>query len=78
MISEINRNFINIKKSLSGRGQNQTEISGIMPKFLENVLCKIFGYIKSSLCPDKASKCHNEAAFAVRLRNVKDLLAEPS
>jgi len=52
-------------------------ISGITHEFLENFLCKISGYLKSTLCPDKASKGQNDAAFAARLENVKQLLAEP-
>ena len=52
-------------------------ISGITLEFLENVLCKISGYLKLSLCPDKASKGQNEDAFAARLQNVEHLLAEP-
>ena len=75
--AESNKTFIKIKKSLSGKGQNQMAISRITHEFLENVLCKISGYLKSSLCPDKASKGQNEDAFTARLRNVKHLLAEP-
>ena len=78
VIAEINSNFIKIKKSLSGKGQHQMAISGITHEFLENVLCKISGYLKSSLCPDKASKGQNDHAFTVRLNNVRRLLEEPS
>ena len=78
VIAGINSNFIKIKKCLSGKGQNQMAISGITLEFLENVLCKISGYLKSSLCPDKASKGQNENVLAARLQNVRHLLEETS
>lgn len=76
VIREINCKFLNIKKSLSGKGKNQMAIPGITHEFLENVLCKISGYLKPSLFPSDSDKGNSASANAARSSIVHALLSE--
>lgn len=74
--SEINCKFLDVKKSLSGKGKNQMAIPGITHEFLENVLCKISGYLKPTLSPNGSNKGYGASAVANRSSIVKALLSE--
>jgi len=74
--TEVNRQFILIKKALSGKGQTRMAIPGITHEFLENVLCKISGYLKTPLLPGMAAKGKSVSDYAKRSSIIRQLLTE--
>ena len=76
VITEVNRQFIQIKLALSGKGKSRMAIPGISHEYLENVLCKISGYLKTTLEPSAAEKGHSASDYAKRSSIIRELLFE--